>query len=62
MIGNITKPTRGTVGKENPILGKRTIARKAIVPTTSMQETRSSKGTMKPQKVQAPTLFEITIL
>jgi hypothetical protein len=62
MIGNTTKPTRGTVGKENPNLGRRTVARKATIPTTSMRETRSSKGTMKPQKVRAPTLFEITIL
>jgi hypothetical protein len=51
------------------------VAQKAIVPT-SMRETRSNKGTMKPhkdvegykmpiahpQKVWAPTLFEITIL
>jgi len=76
MIGNTTKPTHGIVGKENPNLGRRTIIRKAILPTTSMRETRSSKGTMKPhkdvegykmpiahpQKVWAPTLFEITIL
>ncbi len=34
MIGNTTKPTRGIVGKENLDLGKRTIARKATVPTT----------------------------
>ncbi len=62
MISNTTKPTRGIVGKENLNLGRRTVVRKAIVPTTSMQETQSSKGTMKPQKVRAPTLFEITIL
>ncbi len=61
MISNIIKPTHGTVGKENPNLSRRMVAQKAIVPTTSMQETRSSKGTMKPQKVQVPTLFEITI-
>jgi hypothetical protein len=76
MIGNTTKPTRGTIGKENPNLGRKIVAQKAIIPTTSMRETRSNKGTMKPQKdvekykmliahphkVQAPTLFEITIL
>jgi hypothetical protein len=62
MIGNTTKPTRGTVGKENPNLGRRTVVQKAIVPTTSMQETWSSKGTMKSKKVQALTLFEIIIL
>jgi hypothetical protein len=62
MIGNTTKPTRGTVVKENPNLGRRTVARKATIPTTSMRETWSSKGTMKPQKVRAPTLFEITVL
>jgi hypothetical protein len=62
MIGNTTKPTCGTIGKENPNLGKRMVAQKAIMPTTSMRETWSSKITMKPQKVQAPTLFEITIL
>ncbi len=62
MIGNITKPTHGIVGKENLNLGRRTIVQKAIVPTTSTRETQSSKGTMKPQKVRAPTLFEITIL
>jgi hypothetical protein len=62
MIGNTTKPTYGTVGKENLNLGRRTVARKAIVPSTSMQETWSNKGTMKPQKVWAPTLFEITVL
>jgi len=50
MIGNTTKPTRGTVGEENLNLGRRTIARKAIIPITSMQETWSRKGTMKPQK------------
>ncbi len=61
-IGNTIKPTYGTVGKENPNLGRRMVARKATIPTTSMQETRSSKGTMKPQKVWAPTLFEITTL
>jgi hypothetical protein len=48
MIGNTTKPTPGTFGKENPNLGGRTVAQKAIVPITSMWETRSSKGTMKP--------------
>jgi hypothetical protein len=26
MIGNTTKPTHGTVGKENPNLGRRTVA------------------------------------
>ncbi len=62
MISNITKPIDGTVGKENPNLGRRMVIRKAIVPTTSMRETQSNKGTMKPQKVQASTLFEITIL
>ncbi len=62
MIGNTTKPTHVTVGKGNPNLGKRTLARKATLPTTSMRETWSSKGTMKPQKVEAPTLFEITVL
>jgi hypothetical protein len=76
MIGNTTKPTHGTVGEENLNLGRRTIVRKAIILTTSMQETWSNKGTMKPQKdvegykmpiahphkVHAPTLFEITIL
>ncbi len=62
MIGNTTKPTRGTVGKENPNLGRRIVAQKATVPTTSMRETRSNKGTMKPQKVRAPTLFEIIVL
>ncbi len=51
MIGNTIKPTNGIVGKENLNLGRRTVARKAITPTTSMRETRSSKGTMKPQKV-----------
>ncbi len=51
MIGNTTKPTRGIVGKENPNLGRRTVAQKAIRSTTSMRETRSNKGTMKPQKV-----------
>jgi len=53
MISNTIKPTRGTIGKENPNLGRRMVAQKAIVPTTSMRETRSSKGTMKPQKVWA---------
>jgi hypothetical protein len=48
MIGNTTKPTCGTIGKENPDLGRRMVARKATIPTTLMQETRSSKGTMKP--------------
>jgi hypothetical protein len=48
MIGNTIKPTCGIVGKENPNLGRRTVAQKAIVPTTSMQGTRSNKGTMKP--------------
>jgi hypothetical protein len=62
MIGNTTKPTSGTVEKENPNLGRRTVIRKAIGPTTLMWETQSSKGTMKPQKVWVPTLFEITIL
>ncbi len=62
MIRNNTKPTCGTIGKEHPNLGRRTIARKAIILTTLMLKTRLSKGTMKPQKVQAPTLFEITIL
>jgi len=76
MIGNTTKPTCGIVGKENPNLGRRTVAQKAIVTTTSMWETRLNKGTMKPQKdvegykmpiahpqkVWVPTLFEITIL
>jgi hypothetical protein len=50
MISNTIKPTRGIVGKENPNLGRRTVVRKAIVPTTSMRETRPNKGTMKPQK------------
>jgi len=40
MIGNIIKPTRRTIGKENPNLGRRMIVRKATVPTTSMRETR----------------------
>ncbi len=76
VIGNTIKPTRGTIGKENPNLGRRTVAQKAIVPTTSMWETRSSKGTMKPhkdverykmpiahpRKLWAPTLFEMTIM
>jgi hypothetical protein len=62
MIGNTTKPTHGTVGKENPNLGRRTVVRKATIPTTSMQKTRSNKGTMKPQKVRAPTLFEIIVM
>ncbi len=62
MISNTTKPSRGTIGKENLNLGRRTVARKAIVPTTSMRETQSNKGTMKPHKVWVPTLFEITIL
>jgi hypothetical protein len=76
MISNIIKPIRGVVGKENPNLGRRTVVRKAIVLTTSMWETRSNKGTMKPQKdvegykmpiahpqkVWAPTLFEIIIM
>jgi hypothetical protein len=61
MISNTTKPTRGTVGKENLNLGRRMIVRKAIVTTTSMRETWSSKGTMKPLKVRAPTLFEIIV-
>jgi hypothetical protein len=75
LIGNNIKPTHGAIGKEHPNLGKRMVAWKVIVPTTSMQETRSSKGTMKPhkdverykmpiahpQKVWIPTLFEITI-
>jgi hypothetical protein len=62
MIGNIIKPTCGTIGKENRNLGRRMIVRKATVPTTSMWETQLNKGTMKPQKVRAPTLFEITVL
>ncbi len=62
MIGNTTKPTRGTIGKENPNLGRRMIVQKAIVLTTSMRETQSSKGTMKPHKVRTPTLFEIIVL
>ncbi len=39
MIGNTTKPTCGTVGKENPNLGRGTVAQKATIPTTSMWET-----------------------
>ncbi len=40
MIGNTIKPTHGIVEKENLNLGRRrTVARKAIAPTTSMQET-----------------------
>jgi hypothetical protein len=62
MIGNTTKPIRGTIGKENPNLGRRMVVRKATVPTTSMRETQLNKGTMKPQKVRAPTLFEIIVL
>jgi len=46
MIGNTTKPTSGVVGKENPNLGRRVVARKAIIPIASMQETQSNKGTM----------------
>ncbi len=46
MIGNTTKPTRGVVGKENPNLGRRVVAQKAMIPIASMQETQSSKGTM----------------
>jgi len=37
--GNTTKPTNGIVGKGNLNLGRRTIARKAIVPTPSLRET-----------------------
>jgi hypothetical protein len=76
MISKTTKPTHGVVGKENPNLGRKTVVRKAIIPRTSMQETLLNKGTMKPheddegykmpiarpQKVWAPTLFDITIL
>jgi len=46
MISNTTKPTRGVVGKENPKLGRRVVARKAMIPVAPMQETWSSKGTM----------------
>jgi hypothetical protein len=38
MIGNTTKPTRATIGKENLNLGRRTVAKKEIVLITSMQE------------------------
>jgi len=38
MIDNITKPTHGTIGKENLNLGRRTVAQKEIVPPTSMRE------------------------
>ncbi len=39
MISNTTNPTHVTIGKENPNLGRSMVARKAIVPTTSMRET-----------------------
>jgi hypothetical protein len=44
--GNTIKPTHGVVGNGNFNLGKRTIARKAILPTPSSQETWLKKGTM----------------
>jgi hypothetical protein len=50
LIINNIKLTCGAIGKENPNLGKRMVAWKAIVLTTSMQETWSNKGTMKPHK------------
>jgi hypothetical protein len=75
-MATLLSPLVEQLGRKTLTLGRRTIARKAIVPTTSMRETRLSKGTMKPQKdvvgykmpiahpqkVWAPTLFEITIL
>jgi len=38
MISSTTKPTCGTIGKENLNLGRRIVAQKEIVSPTSMRE------------------------